>query len=380
MPEFRIPCSIIRGGTSKGLFFLDSDLPLDPEVRKRALLAAFGSPDPRQIDGLGGADPLTSKLAIISPGTHPGIDVNYQFGQVAINEPFIDFSGNCGNLSSGVGVFAIYAGLVSIVEPVTTVRILNTNTGKIIVSEIPVRDGCVLTEGPYRVDGVPGSGAEIKLHFLDPGGVISGTLLPTGRSRDVIQLEDKRQVEVSIVDAGNPAAFVRADQVGLRGDELPDELADCPEILDALEELRSKVSVKLGLYPSWRDAYGRYRTWPKIALVAAPAPFRTLQGARVDADAIHVQARVLSMGRPHKALAITAAIPLAAAARIPDSLVHQVCRPPDSPALDIGHPSGIMSLQALVEEDRDTVAVREVIIGRTARRLMEGHGFCRVAT
>lgn len=380
MPEFRIPCTIIRGGTSKGLFFLESDLPRDPDVLQRVLLAAVGSPDPRQIDGLGGADPLTSKLAIISPATDPGFDVNYRFGQVAINEPFIDFSGNCGNLSSAVGVFAIQAGLVPIQAPVTTVRILNTNTGKTIVSEIPVRDGCVLTEGSYRVDGVPGSGAEIKLHFLDPGGVLCGTLLPSGRPVDTIDLEDGRRVDVSIVDAGNPAAFVRADQLGLRGDELPDELTARSEILDVLEELRSKVSVKLGLSPSWRDVYRRYRTWPKIALVAAPADFRTLHGDRVEAGAVHLQARVISMGRPHKALAVTAAIPMAAATRISGSVVHQVCRPPTGSAVNIGHPSGIMPLQVVVREERGTVALKEVVIGRTARRLMEGHVFCQLAT
>jgi methylitaconate Delta-isomerase len=380
MHEYRIPCIVMRGGTSKALFFMESDLPADPDSRRSVLLSSFGSPDPRQIDGLGGADPLTSKLAIISPSTDPSYDINYTFGQVSITEPFIDFAGNCGNISSAVGVFAIQTGLVRAVEPVTTVRILNTNTKKMIVSEIPVGGGAVVTEGDFRVDGVPGTGAEIKLHFMDPGGVISGGLLPTGRPRDSLALEDGRSVDVSIVDAGNPTAFVRADQLGLRGDELPDVLTARTDVLDTMEEIRSKVSALLGLSASWRDAYRRYRTYPKIAMVAPAGDFQTIHGTSVGADAIDFQSRVLAMGRVHKALAITAAIPMAAAARITGSVVHEVARPSTgSPTLLVGHPSGIMPLGVVVRQDGDRVELKEVIIGRTARRLMEGYIYCRMA-
>jgi 2-methylaconitate cis-trans-isomerase PrpF len=279
-----------------------------------------------------------------------------------------------------VGVFAIQAGLVRPQEPVTTVRILNTNTKKMIVSEIPVRGGAVVTEGDFRVDGVPGTGAEIKLHFMDPGGVISGGLLPTGHPRDLIVLEDGRRTDVSIVDAGNPTAFVRAEQLGIRGDELPEELTARTDVLDTMEEIRSKVSEMLGLSPSWRDAYRRYRTYPKIAMVAPSGDFQTMHGTTFRADAIDFQSRVLAMGRVHKALAITAAIPMAAAARIAGSVVHEVCRPSTgAPTLLVGHPSGIMPLGVVVRQDGTIVELKEVIIGRTARRLMDGYVYCRLA-
>src|SRR5216684_3256770 len=210
--ESSIPCTVMRGGTSKALFFLASDVPADAQQRTDFLRRAFGSPDIRQVDGMGGADPLTSKTAIIRASNMPGVDVEYTFGQVSITEPFVDMSGNCGNISSAVGPFAIDKGLVPAVEPVTTVRIHNTNTKKMILAEVPVRAGKVVTQGAYAISGVPGAGAEIKMHFLDPGGAITGKLLPTGNSVDTLKLENGKTLEVSIVDAGNLAGFVRADQ------------------------------------------------------------------------------------------------------------------------------------------------------------------------
>ena len=374
MSEIGVSCTLMRGGTSKGLFFLDSDLPSDSELRTRTILAAFGSPDPRQIDGLGGADPLTSKVAIIRPSDEPEIDVEYTFGQVSISEPWIDFSANCGNMSSAVGPFAIEKRLVSPQQPVTRVRILNTNTSKVIVSEVPVRDGKVVTGGTYRIDGVPGSGAEIKLHFLDPGGGATGKLLPTGNPRDQITLEDGKTVDVSIVDAGNPAGFVRADQIGLGGHELPEQIESRNEILTLLEELRAKISEILGLCSSWRQAYQHYTSLPKIVFVAQPTTFETLQGEVIQAERIDILARVMAMGRLHKAFAVTAGIPTAAASRIPGSVVHQLCRQRPK-TLSIGHPSGTLSLEVAVEGGEEGVSVREVVVGRTARKLMEGTVF-----
>lgn len=374
MSDAGVSCTIMRGGTSKGLFFLDSDLPPEPELRKRVLLSAFGSPDPRQIDGLGGADPLTSKLAIIAPSSSPEIDVEYTFGQVSIAEPFIDFSANCGNISSAVGPFAIEKGLVGTKEPFTRVRILNTNTKKMIISRVPVSDGKVVTAGTFRIDGVPGSGAEIKLSFLDPGGGTTGKLLPTANPRDQITLEDGRTVDVSIVDAGNPAGFVCADQIGLRGDELPEQIDSRHEILDVLEELRAKISEILGLCSSWREAYQHYTSIPKIVFVARPTSFQTLQGGVVQTEEVDLLARVMAMGHLHKTFAVTAAIPTAAATRIPDSVVHRVCRQREE-TVSIGHPSGTLSLNAKVKEDKGGVSIQEIVIGRSARKLMEGTVF-----
>lgn len=372
--ESSIPCTVMRGGTSKALFFLDSDLPVHAQQRMEMLLRAFGSPDIRQVDGMGGADPLTSKTAIIRPSNLPGVDVDYTFGQVSITEPFVDMAGNCGNISSAVGPYAIDKGFVKTLEPVTTVRIFNTNTKKMILAEVPVRDGKVVTEGTYQINGVPGTGAEIKLHFIDPGGAITGKLLPTGNVVDKITMENGKTVDVSIVDAGNLAGFVRAEQIGLRGDELPAEIESRADILATLEEIRARISERVGMCANWREAYQRYRTNPKIAFVSAPAAYRTLQGRQVSADSYDVMARVMAMGRMHKAFALTVAMPTAAASRIPGSIVQTVCRQ-STANVRIGHPSGIMSLGITASGERENFRLEEVVFGRTARKLMDGRVF-----
>jgi len=376
--ESSVACTIMRGGTSKALFFLDSDVPSDVQRRTDFLLRAFGSPDLRQVDGMGGADPLTSKTAIIRASNMPGVDVEYTFGQVSITEPFVDMAGNCGNISSAVGPYAIDKGLVSAVDPVTTVRIFNTNTKKMIVAEVSVREGRVVTQGTYQINGVPGTGAEIKMHFVDPGGAITGKLLPTGNVADEIKMESGQTVDVSIVDAGNLAGFVRAEQIGLRGDELPAEIESRADILTTLEEIRAKISERLGLCGNWRDAYQHYRTNPKIAFASAPASFRTLQGQQVPADSMDIMARVMAMGRMHKAFAITAAIPTAAASRVPGSVVHALCRQSSSSTVRIGHPSGIMAVGITTSGEKENFRLMEVIVGRTARKLMEGRVFLPV--
>ena len=370
--ESSVPCTIMRGGTSKGLFFMDSDVPVGLQQRTDFLLRAFGSPDIRQVDGMGGADPLTSKTAIIRASKMPGVDVDYTFGQVSITEPFVDMAGNCGNISSAVGPFAIDKGLVPAIAPITTVRIFNTNTKKMIVADVPVRDGKVITQGTYEISGVPGTGAEIKLHFVDPGGAITGKLLPTGNVIDKIKMENGNTVDVSIVDAGNLAGFVHASQIGLRGDELPAEIESRADILATLEEIRAKISERLGMCASWREVYQRYRTNPKIAFVSAPVTFRTLQGQQVSAGSIDLVARVMAMGRMHKAFAITAAIPTAAASKIVGSVVHALCQQSSS-TVRIGHPSGIMSVGIHTSGENENFRVAEVIVGRTARKLMDGH-------
>ena len=373
-----IPCTIMRGGTSKALFFLASDVPADVQQRTDLLLRAFGSPDIRQVDGMGGADPLTSKTAIIRASNMPGVDVEYTFGQVSITESYVDMAGNCGNISSAVGPYAIDKGLVPAVDPVTTVRIFNTNTRRMIVAEVPVREGRVVTQGTYQINGVPGTGAEIKLHFVDPGGAITGKLLPTGNVADKIKMESGQAVDVSIVDAGNLAGFVCAEQVGLRGDELPAEIESRAEILATLEEIRAKTSERLGMCNNWKESYQRYRTNPKIAFVSAPAAFRSLQGQQIPADSSDLMARVMAMGRMHKAFAITAAIPTAAASKIPGSIVHALCRPSSS-TVRIAHPSGIMSVGITTGGGKENLRLMEVIVGRTARKLMDGHVFLPMA-
>ncbi|MCK4790403.1 MAG: 3-methylitaconate isomerase, partial [Desulfobacteraceae bacterium] len=246
--QVRIPAVYMRGGTSKAVFFHENHLPKNPEIRDRVILATYGSPDPncRQIDGMGGAVSSTSKVAIISPSKDPDYDVNYHFGQVGIDKPKIGYQGNCGNISSAVGPFAIDEGLVNPEESITKVRIYQTNTKKLIVAEVPVKDGLYNEEGSYAIDGVPGTGGRITLHFFNPGGSVTGKLLPTGNVTDVIEVPGGGEITISIVDAANPVVFVRARDLGLRGTEIY-EIDGSGEIRQKLEAIRSRVAVMLNL-------------------------------------------------------------------------------------------------------------------------------------
>jgi methylitaconate Delta-isomerase len=369
-----VPCTIMRGGTSKGLFFHEEHVPADPQQRRDFLLRACGSPDVRQIDGLGGADPLTSKVAIIRRSDTPGVDVDYTFAQVSVTEPIVDFSANCGNISSAVGPYAIAKHLLPTSDPITKVRIFNTNTRKMIISEVQVNQGEVVTRGDFEISGVPGTGAEIKLHFMDPAGALTGKLLPTDNAVDEIVLENGKALDVSIVDAGNPIGFIRADQIGLRGDESAAEIESRPDVLAILEETRARVSERLGLCKNWRDVYGHYRSIPKIAFVSGPPDIQTTTSQGMRQDGVDLTARVMSMGRVHKAFAITAAIPTAAASKINGSVVYSVCRTSGS-LVRIGHPSGVMSVGISASQDGKSIC--EVVVGRTARILMDGQLFLR---
>jgi len=361
-------CTIMRGGTSKGIFLMEEDLPQDPPLRDRIVLAIFGSPDIRQIDGLGGADSLTSKLALITRSKEPDRDVNYTFGAVGIDRPFVDYSANCGNISSAVGPYAIDRGLVEPEEPMTTVRIFNTNTQKMILARVPVKEGKVVSEGDYAIDGVPGTGAKIELSFMDPGGALTGRLLPTGNEVDEIVLDTGEKCSVTIVDAGNPTAFVLAENLDLRGTELPELLERNPEIKIKLEALRKKVGELSGipLTPSI----------PKIAFVAAPRDYKTIAGEVVKKDEVNILARLMAMGKLHKAFAITAGVPAAAASVVPGSVVHRVLVSPIGDSTEkklvIGHPSGQMDVGVEARREEGQIRVVSCTVGRTARKIMEG--------
>jgi 2-methylaconitate cis-trans-isomerase PrpF len=243
MHEFHaLRLSILRGGTSRAVFLLENDLPPDRASIEPILLDVFGSPDVRQINGLGGATSQTSKAAIIGPPTRPDADVDYTFAQVSVTQPLVDWGGNCGNISSAVGPFAVNSGLVRAVSPVTKVRIHNTNTGKIILAHVPVEGGRAMVEGDYSIPGVPGTGARILLDFQDPAGSFSGKLLPTGQPRDTITIGDGRSFPVSTIDAANPVVFLLAEELGMTGTELPQELERRPDVTGALEEVRGTVA------------------------------------------------------------------------------------------------------------------------------------------
>lgn len=357
----------MRGGTSKGIFLREKELPRDPGLRERIVLAVFGSPDIRQIDGLGGADSLTSKLAIVSPADEPGRDVDYTFGAVGIDRAFVDYSSNCGNISSAVGPYAIDKGLVKPVAPFTTVRIYNTNTRKMIYAKVPVKEGRVVSEGDYEIAGAPGTGARIDLTFMDPAGAATGKLLPTGRAVDEIELAAGERYSVTIVDAGNPTAFVRAEALNLAGDELPAAVDQDRETLSRLEAIRRKVAALAGIPLS--------ESVPKICFVAPAREYRTLAGKMIGKGEAGVLARVMAMGRMHKAFALTAAVPAAIAAILPGSVVNRAAggkRMAADRKILIGHPSGVMDVQVDARFEKEGPRIVSCTVGRTARKIMEG--------
>ncbi len=365
----KFECTLMRGGTSKGIFLKEEDLPQERELRDRIILAVFGSPDIRQIDGLGGADSLTSKLALVSPSTDLDRDVNYTFGAVGINTPSVDYSANCGNISSAVGPYAIDQGWVQAEEPFTTVRIFNTNTHKMIYSKVPVKRGRVVSDGNYAIDGVPGTGARIELTFMDPGGGVTGKLLPTGNIVDVVRLNTGEEIPLTMIDAGNPTAFVRAPSLGLQGTELPGPFEQETDTKKKLETLREKVAILAGIPLS--------PSIPKISFVGSPQDYRTITGAEMKKSTMSFVARVMAMGKMHKAFAITAGIPAAIAAVIPGSVVHGVTGESGvtERTVVIGHPSGLMDVRVEARREGDQFQVVSCSVGRTARKIMEGRVF-----
>ena len=372
----RIPTVFMRGGTSKGLFFHDNHLPADPEKRNRVILAAFGSPDPnrRQIDGVGGGVSTTSKMAIISPSESSEYDVVYNFGQVSIDRPIVDYKSNCGNISSAVGPFAVDEGLVNAVEPVTRVRIHQKNTNKLIIAEVPVKNGRFNEEGDYAIAGVPGTHARITLRFVDPGGSLTGKLFPTGNRLDNIEIPGRGSVAVTIIDAANPVVLVQAEAIGLSGTEI-DEIDAGHDIKQTLEAIRCKAAVLIGLAESEEEATQRSQAVPKIAFVAAPKSYTTTGGQTVSSTDIDITARIMSMGTLHRSYAVSGGISTAGAAVIPGTVVYTLLneRSRRHELLRIGHPGGIIDVGAVIEMDGDQCHYREAVLGRTARRLMEGY-------
>lgn len=366
----RIPCVILRGGTSKGIYIKENDLPKDQKERDALILSIFGSPDVRQIDGLAGADPLTSKLAIVGPSTHPDADVDYTFGQVSINRPLVDYNGNCGNISSGVGPFAIDESMVAAVEPVTTVRIHNTNTGKILKAEVQVKDGRAVVNGDCRIDGVPGTGAPIWMDFACTAGAATGKTLPTGHVKDTIATSFG-DVEVSIVDVANPCVFIRASAMGIRGTETPAEIDGNADLLKKLEEIRAKATVMIGMAKDEADATANSPAFPMICMVSEPTDYVSfVTGRTISADEVDFVARLMFMQVLHKTYAGTATACTGSAARIEGTVVNDVVRPrADEEPIRIGHPAGVLPVQAVVKDGE----VQKASFQRTARRIMEGY-------
>jgi hypothetical protein len=376
-----VRCSILRGGTSRGVFFLENDLPSERAAIEPILLDVFGSPDIRQIDGLGGATSQTSKAAIIGPPSRPDADIDYTFAQVSVTDALVDWGGNCGNISSAVGPFAIDQGLVRAVEPVTTVRIHNTNTAKVIVARVPTANGRARSEGDYAISGVPGTSARVLLEFDDPAGSVTGSLLPTGRACDEVTLADGRTFPVSVVDAGNPTVFLRAADIGLAGTELPLEIEAASDATAILEEVRGVIAERLGLVGDRRDATRVTPGLPKVGFVTAPTDYATSDGGRVGVADCDLVGRLMSMQTAHRSYMTTGAIATAAAAFVPGTIVAQAVRPrserPEAETIRIGHPYGVMHAVVRADDLGDPATIRAIAVGRTARHILDGQVWVR---
>jgi hypothetical protein len=380
MHDISIPCNLYRGGTSRGLLFLEEHLPYPREVLEKILLRIFGSPDVRQIDGVGGATSLTSKALIVGPDRTADTDVRMTFAQVGVTAPTVDWGGNCGNMTTAVGPFAIECGLVTAVEPVTVVRIRSVNTGVLVRAHVPVRNGRVFTQGDYALAGVPGAAARIDLEWLNPGGTVTGRLLPTGRPVDRFVLADGRHLEVSIVDAGNPVVFCEASALGATGTELPAQLEAKPRVMQTLEEIRSITAELLGIVPDRTAATQRSPGLPKVALVARRAAYRTTTGKDVAIDAHDLHARLLSMQTAHRSYAGAGAICTAVASLLPGTIVH-ACWHPSADGhprtahrniVRIAHPAGVTDVEIELQTGNAEPQVLSAKLGRTARRIMSG--------
>lgn len=364
----KVPVVIMRGGTSKAVFLNYEHMPKNKLLWEEFLLDIMGSPDHRQIDGLGGANSLTSKAAIIKKAESPEFDVEYTFAQVSIDHQMVDFKGNCGNISSAVGPYAIEQGMVPIKEPVTTVRIFNTNTKKLIIAEVEVENGRVKVDGSCSIPGVPGTGSPIYLSFTQAEGAVTGKLFPTGNPVDMIKTKN-RLIPVSIVDVANPLVFVRAADIGLKGTELPDEYT--PEKLKELEEIRS-IAAEMCRFADRKEATAKSPAVPKMTIVASPADYTDVTGSERRAADMDIVIRMMSMQKPHQALAITGAICTTAAAFLPDTILSELVEIKQE-VFRLAHPAGIMETKV------DFVAghISAIKVVRTARTILEGYVYTK---
>ncbi|WP_256081608.1 2-methylaconitate cis-trans isomerase PrpF [Massilia sp. YIM B04103] len=382
--QIKIPATYMRGGTSKGVFFRLQDLPaaaqLPGAARDALLLRVIGSPDPygKQIDGMGGATSSTSKAVILSKSERPGHDVDYLFGQVSIDKPFVDWSGNCGNLSAAVGSFAIASGLVEAARVphngIATVRIWQANIGKTIVAHVPVTDGAVQETGGFELDGVTFPAAEVQLEFLDPaaeeeGG--GGAMFPTGNLIDDLDVPGLGILRATMINAGIPTIFVNADAIGYQGTELQETINGDPKALAMFESIRAHGAVRMGLIKHVDEAATRQHT-PKVAFVARPASYAASSGKQVAAGDIDLLVRALSMGKLHHAMMGTAAVAIGTAAAIPGTLVNLAAGGGERQAVRFGHPSGTLRVGAEARQQGGEWSVTKAIMSRSARVLMEG--------
>jgi probable AcnD-accessory protein PrpF len=383
-PQVKVPATYMRGGTSKGVFFRLQDMPPATQVpgaaRDALLMRVIGSPDPygKQTDGMGAATSSTSKTVILAKSTRPDHDVDYLFGQVSIDKPFIDWSGNCGNLSAAVGPFSISNGLVDASRipknGIATVRIWQANIGKTIISHVQMTDGAVQETGDFELDGVTFPAAEVQLEFMDPaaeeeGG--GGAMFPTGNLVDDLVVPGVGTLKATMINAGIPTIFINAESVGYKGTELQDDINSDPKALEMFEKIRAYGSLRMGLISQLEEAAKRQHT-PKVAFVAKPADYVASSGKEISASDINVLVRALSMGKLHHAMMGTAAVAIGTAAAIPGTLVNLAAGGGNLDAVRFGHPSGTLRVGAQANQVEGEWQVTKAIMSRSARVLMEG--------
>ena len=383
VPQIKIPATYIRGGTSKGVFFRIDDLPEAAQkpgaARDNLLLRVIGSPDPygKQTDGMGGATSSTSKTVLLAKSTQPDHDVDYLFGQVSIDKPFVDWSGNCGNLTAAVGSFAISNGLVAADKipenGICTVRIWQVNIGKTIIAHVPISNGEVQETGDFELDGVTFPAAEVQIEFLDPadGEGDDAGMFPTGNVVDDLVVPGVGTLKATLINAGIPTIFVNATDIGYTGTELQSAINSDKEALAKFELIRSHGAVKMGLIKDVAEAAARQHT-PKVAFVAPPVDYVSSSGKAIQAADIDVLVRALSMGQLHHAMMGTAAVAIGTAAAIPGTLVNLAAGGGDRQAVNFGHPSGTLRVGAEAAQENGKWIVKKAIMSRSARVLMEG--------
>jgi probable AcnD-accessory protein PrpF len=373
----------MRGGTSKGVFFRADSLPSDRALRDRILLRVIGSPDPygQQIDGMGAATSSTSKVVLVGPSSREDCDVDYWFGQVAIDKPVVDWSGNCGNLTSAVGPFAIAQGLVDAPrDGIATVRIWQANINAKIIAHVPMQDGAVVEEGDFELDGVTFPAAEIKIEFLDPSGEggdddAGSGMFPTGNPIDTLDVPGVGVIELTMINAGNPAIFIDAATLGLKGNELQRDINGNTDLLSKAEAIRAHAAVRMGLSRTADEASTLRPHTPKLAFVATPSAYVASSGKPVDPATLDINARIFSMGKLHHAMTGTGAVAIAVAGVIPGSVVHRLLTNRTADRIRFGHPSGVLAVGAEAGQRDGSWVVTKAIMSRTARRLMEGNIF-----
>ena len=368
----------MRGGTSKGCMFLKEDLPENREEWDSIFLQTMGSPDPKQIDGMGGTVSSNNKIVIVWKSEEPGVDVEYLVGQVIVGKEQVDYKSNCGNMTAAVGPFAVEAGLVQVVEPITTVHLLNRNTDKYIDVTVPCENGTFAQDGDCHIAGVDGTAAELKVKFLNPAGAKTGKLLPTGNVLDVLDIPGFGKIEATIIDVSNPMVLVRAEDVNATGMELPEEVNSNAELCEVLEKVRGIAACMMGFAKDLKDATENSPAVPKVGFITSPKSYTEIGGTQVNAEDMDICARVISVFKCHKACPLTSASSIAVAAALDGTMVKKIMGDGvDTENVRIGHPSGIMTMCPEVVVKDGEAEVPAVAVQRTARRIMDGNVYVR---